>query len=118
MSYCIDIQDLAGNALIELIEKTGKRTVLFSQLNDYGNAIIAKLGSENIDASFVHTKEKVEQLFDTCSDVFLFEEVGNDIKVTLKNGVLTDTLRGRFRVPIAFRLLKAFVADSTLKTLK
>lgn len=26
MSYCIDIQDLAGNALIELIEKTGKRT--------------------------------------------------------------------------------------------
>lgn len=61
MSYCIDIQDLAGNALIELIEKTGKRTVLFSQLNNYGNAIIAKLGSENIDAFFVYTKEKVEQ---------------------------------------------------------
>lgn len=118
MSYCIDIQDLAGNALIELIEKTGKRTVLFSQLNNYGNAIIAKLGSENIDASFVHTKEKVEQFFDTCSDVFLFEEIGNDIKVTLKNGVSTDTLRERFRIPIAFCLLKAFVADSTLKTLK
>ena len=118
MSYCIDIEDLAGNALIELVEKTGKRTVLFSQLNDYGNAIIAKLGSENIDASFVHTKEKVEQFFDTCSDVFLFEEIGNDIKVTLKNGVSTDALRERFRIPIAFCLLKAFVADSTLKTLK
>lgn len=118
MSYCIDIKDLAGNALIELVEKTGKRTVLFSQLNDYGNAIIAKLESENIDAFFVHTKEKVEQFVDTCSDVFLFEEIGNDIKVTLKSEVLTDTLRERFRVPIAFCLLKAFVADSTLKTLK
>lgn len=118
MSYCIDIQDLTGNALIELVEKTGKRTVLFSQLNDYGNAIIAKLGSENIDASFVHTKEKVEQFVDTCSDIFLFKEVGNDIKVTLKSGVLTDTLREHFRMPIAFCLLKAFVADSTLKTLK
>lgn len=118
MSYCIDIQDLAGNALIELVEKTGKRAVLFSQLNDYGNAIIAKLGSENIDVSFVHTKEKVERFFDTCSDVFLFEEIGNDIKVTLKSGVLTNTLRERFRIPIAFCLLKAFVAESTLKTLR
>lgn len=118
MSYCIDIQDLAGNALIELVEKTGKRTVLFSQLNNYGNAIIAKLESENIDAFFVYTKEKVEQFVDTCSDVFLFKEVGNDIKVTLKSGVLTDTLRERFRIPIAFCLLKAFVAESTLKTLR
>lgn len=118
MSYCIDIQDLAGNALIELVEKAGERTVLFSQLNDYGDAIISKLESENIDVSFVHTKEKVEQFFETCSDVFLFEEVGNDIKVILKSGVLIDTLRERFRVPIAFRLLKAFVADSTLKTLR
>lgn len=118
MSYCIDIQDLAGNALIELVEKAGKRTVLFSQLNNYGNAIIAKLENENIDAFFAYTKEKVEQFVDTCSDVFLFEEVGNDIKVTLKSGVLTDVLRERFRMPIAFCLLKAFVADSTLKTLK
>lgn len=118
MSYCIDIQDLAGNALIELVEKAGKRTVLFSQLNNYGNAIIAKLENENIDAFFAYTKEKIEQFVDTCSDVFLFEEVGNDIKVTLKSGVLTDVLRERFRMPIAFCLLKAFVAESTLKTLR
>lgn len=118
MYYYIDIQDLAGNALIELVEKAGKRTVLFSQLNDYGDAIIGKLKSKNVDASFIYTKEKVEQFFDTCSDVFLFEEIGNDIKVTLKNGVSTDALRERFRIPIAFCLLKAFVADSTLKTLK
>lgn len=118
MLYCIDIKDLAGNALIELVEKAGKRTVLFSQLNDYGDAIISKLESENIDVSFIHTKEKVEQFFDTCSDVFLFEEVGSDIKVTLKSGVLTDTFRKRFRIPIAFCLLKAFVAESTLKTLR
>lgn len=118
MSYCIDIQDLAGNALIELVEKAGKRTVLFSQLNDYGDAIIGKLKGENVDASFIYTKEQVEQFFDTCSDVFLFKEAGNDIKVTLKSGVLTDVLRERFRMPIAFCLLKAFVAESTLKTLR
>lgn len=43
MSYFIGIEDLAANALIELVEKTGKRTVRFSQLNDYGNAIMATL---------------------------------------------------------------------------
>lgn len=29
MSYCIDIQDLAGNALIELVEKAGKERFFF-----------------------------------------------------------------------------------------
>ncbi len=43
MNYFIGVEDLVANTLIELVEKTGNRTVSFSQLNKYGDAIIAKL---------------------------------------------------------------------------
>ena len=63
-------------------------------------------------------KKKLNSLSTLVQMFFLFEKVENDIKVTLKSGVLTDTIRERFRIPIAFCLLKAFVAESTLKTLR
>lgn len=117
MSYFIGIEDLAANALIELVEKTGKRTVLFSQLNSYGNAIMANLKNDNMDVTLIFTKDTTEQFFHDCSDVFSIKEVDNDIEITLKDGISTDVLRNRFRVNIAFYLLKAFVSKSALEAL-
>ena len=61
MNYFISVEDLVANALIELVEKTGNRTVSFSQLNKYGDAIIAKLRARNIDATLIYTRDKTEQ---------------------------------------------------------
>ncbi len=118
MSYFIGIEDLAANALIELVEKTGKRTVRFSQLNDYGNAIMATLRKDDMDVTLIFTKDTTEQFFHNCSDVFSIKELENDIEITLKDGISTDVLRNRFRINIAFYLLKAFVSDSAFKTLE
>jgi len=51
MCYFIGIEDLVANALIELVEKTGNRTVSFSQLNKYGKAVIAKLKKDDLEVT-------------------------------------------------------------------
>lgn len=117
MAYFIGIEDLAANALIELVEKTGKRTVLFSQLNNYGNAIMTSLKKDNMDVTLIFTKNTTEKFFHDCSDVFIIKEIKNDVEITLKEGISTDILRNRFRINIAFNLLKAFVSDSAFKAL-
>ena len=117
MAYFIGIEDLAANALIELAEKTGKRTVLFSQLNNYGNAIMTSLKKDNMDVTLIFTKNTTEKFFHDCSDVFIIKEIKNDVEITLKEGISTDILRNRFRINIAFNLLKAFVSDSAFKAL-
>lgn len=117
MAYFIGIEDLAANALIELVEKTGKRTVLFSQLNNYGNAIMTSLKKDNMDVTLIFTKDTTEQFFHDCSDVFIINEIKDDVEIILKDGVSTDVLRSRFRINIAFNLLKAFVSESALKAL-
>ena len=63
MYYFIGIEDLVANALIELVEKTGNRTVSFSQLNKYGDAIVAKLKASNMDVTLIYTRDSTEQFF-------------------------------------------------------
>lgn len=43
MCIYIGIEDLVANALIELVEKSEKREVLFKQLDEYGAQVIKYL---------------------------------------------------------------------------
>lgn len=115
MCYFIGIEDLVANALIELVEKTGNRAVLLSQLNKYGEAIIAKLKKDNMDATLIFTKDKTEQFFHDCSDLFTIKELDNNIQIILNDGISTTYLRKRFRINIALNLLHAFVSEDVLK---
>ena len=117
MCYYIGVEDLAANALIELVEKTGNRTVSFSQLNEYGEAIIARLKKENMEVTLIFTRDKTDQFFHDCSDLFTLNETDSDIQITLNDGVSTKYLRKRFRVKIALSLLPAFVAQETIKAI-
>lgn len=114
MCYYIGVEDLVANALIELVEQTGNRTVSFSQLHKYGDAIIAKLKKDNTEAMLIFTREKTDQFFHNCSDVFSITETEHDVLITLKDGISTTYLRQRFRIRLALSLLKAFVAEDVL----
>ena len=46
MYIYIEIEDLVANALIELVEKRGKREVLFRELDEYGARVIDVLSSD------------------------------------------------------------------------
>lgn len=117
MNYFIGVEDLVANALIELVEKTGNRTVSFSQLNKYGDAIIAKLRARNLDATLIYTRDKTEQFFHDCSDIFTINESESDIEITLNDNISTAYLRKKFRINLAVHLLSAFVSPEAVETI-
>lgn len=115
MCYFIGIEDLVANALIEIVEKTGNRNVLFSQLNRYGDAVLAKLKKDQMDVTLIFTKDSTERFFHDCSDIFSIKELDDDVKITLKDEISTNYLRKRFRINIALNLLHAFVDSDVVK---
>lgn len=117
MCYFIGIEDLVTNALIELVEKTGNRTVSFSQLNKYGEAVIAKLKNDSMDVTLIFTRDTTDQFFYDCSDIFSINEGETDIQITLNDNISTDYLRKRFRINLSLNLLSAFVAPDTVSTI-
>ena len=117
MSYFIGVEDLVANALIELVEQTGSRTVTFSQLNKYGDAVIAKLKKDEMDVTLIFTRDSTDQFFYDCSDIFSINESESDIQITLNDHISTDYLRRRFRINLALNLLSAFVAPDTINAI-
>ncbi len=117
MCYYIGIEDLAANALIEIVEKTGKRSVNFSQLSKYGNVILMNLKKNNTDVKLIFNREATNQFFHDCSDIFTIEESEDDIIISLNDNISTTYLRSRFRINIALQLIKAFVSQEAIKVL-
>lgn len=117
MCYFIGIEDLVANALIEIVEKTGKRTVSFSQLNRYGDVIMAKLKENNTDVKLIFNRNSTNQFFHDCSDIFAVDETKEDIIISLNNHISTKYLREQFRINIAFQILSAFVSNDAIKVL-
>lgn len=117
MRYCLGIEDLVANALIEIVEKTRRRTVSFLQLNEYGEAIMAKLKTQNTEATLIFNRDSTNRFFLDCSNLFEIEETASEIYITLKDGISTEELRKRFRVNIAFSILKAFVSQEAINAL-
>lgn len=111
MYYFIRIEDLVANALIELVEQTGNRTVSFSQLNKYGDAIVAKLKANNMDVTLIYTRDSTEQFFHDCSNIFTINETDSDVQITLNDNISTAFLRKKSVLilpftycPLLFRL--------------
>lgn len=117
MCYFIGIEDLVANALIEIVEKTGKRFVRFSQLSEYGNVILMNLKKDNTDVKLVFNRDATNQFFHDCSDIFTIEEINDDIIISLNDNISTNYLRSQFRINIALQLLKAFVSKEAVKIL-
>lgn len=117
MSYYIGVEDLVANALIEIVENTGKRSVSFADLQKYGDAIIARLKKDNTDAVLIFTRDRTAQFFHDCSDVFTITEKNENIIISLNEGISTTYLRNRFRVRLALAILTAFVSQEAIKTI-
>lgn len=117
MCYFIGIADLVANALIELVEKTGKRTIPLSKLSEYGDAVVAKLRKENTEVILIYSRDETDRFFHDCSDVFSVKEEDDDVLITLNDNVSTQYLRRRFRINIALNLLSAFVSQDVLSSI-
>lgn len=63
MCVYIGIEDLVANAFIELVEKSQKKEVLFSQISNYGATVVKILSAEGKKAVLVLSEEKTNVFY-------------------------------------------------------
>ncbi len=113
--YCIEIEDLVANALIEIVEKSQKRTVSFDVLTRYGNIVVEKLERENKDVYLLVSRERTDSFIHDYTDFF---ELGKDkASISLRDNIEVSELKKKFRRNIALDVYLAFVSEEALQVL-
>lgn len=117
MCVYIGIEDLAANALIEILNRGDKRTVTYCDLEKYGAEVINILNQQGERAVLVLSRENTNSMFRNYSDIF--EEVTTDsgLGISLRSNVTVDDLIDKFRGYLAWDVLLAFVNKSSLSAL-
>ena len=117
MYIYIEMEDLVANALIELVEKKGKREVLFKELDQYGAKVVEVLSEGETRAILLVSRESQMAMLEDYSD--LFEEFERDGAhgIKLKEGIPTSMLWRRFRASLSVKVMLAFQAAETVAAL-
>lgn len=92
MYIYISIEDLVANALIELLEKSQKREVFFSELNRYGACVLQILNSQEEQAVLILSQEKTTEFLHDYSDCFESFNDGLKEGIRLKPNITVDDL--------------------------
>lgn len=117
--YNIGIEDLAANALIEMMSKDkSKRFVSYENLEDYGSEVLNFLNMTEKKAVLNLSRENTNLMFRKYSDVFKETILNNQVGIALKPKVSTEDLIIKFRGYLAFDVLLAFVNKQTVAKLK
>lgn len=113
MSYYIGIQDLAANALIELLMKNKGNQVSLNSLYDYGVAVVELLNAEEAEGAYLMlSRDRTIGFMEECQDIVEVLGFGTkDAKVALKDGVTVEALIERFCGTIPIPVLRAMGAD-------
>ena len=102
MYIYIEIEELVANALIELVEKKGRREVLFKELDEYGARVVDILSSDGeTKAVLVVSRESQIAMLEP------FEKEGAK-GIRLKDGILTMQLWMRFCTSLSMKVIDAF----------
>lgn len=118
MCYFIGIEDLVANALIEQVDKTGKREVSFSKLSKYGARVVKILNEQNEEAMLLLSRDRTNSFIHNCTEYFSTRtDEEDEMYISLNKGIETDELRRQFRANIAFNVLLAFINENSLRAL-
>ena len=119
MSFYIGIEDLAANALIEILQKQDEAIVTYECLENYGAAVVQVLMSKGEKAVLILSREETNAMFRNYSE--FFEEVKTEdglLGIKLKDGKTVDDLVAAFRGYLAWDVLMAFIDTTALAKLK
>lgn len=117
MCIYIGIEDLAANALIELVERSEKREVLFRELDEYGAEVIKYLNDRQQQAVLVLSKERTNDFLYDYSDYFELFSRGMDEGIRLKEGIAVSQLWEKFRGYLSVSVMMAFMDNVSIKAL-
>lgn len=123
MCFYIGIEDLAANALIEIL-KTKEETqfdqycVTLAELEEYGAQVIRHLNEKGEKAILILSRENTSLMFRNYSDFFEEVETEKGIAISLKKGKNVSDLVKKFRTYLAFDVMMAFMDRETVKVLQ
>lgn len=118
MCYYIGIEDLAANALIEILQ-TKKASescyypVTFKELEDYGAEVVRYLDQEKGEkALLILSRAHTTNMFRNYSDFFEEIETPKGTAIILQKGKTVEDLIEKFRIYNASDLIIAFMATA------
>ena len=122
MCFYIGIEDLAANALIEILktkkdDSAQRPSVTLAELEAYGNQVIQYLNEHGEKAVLILSRENTFLMFRNYSDFFEEVETEKGIAIALKEGRTVSDLVTKFRTYLALDLMIAFMNKETVRVL-
>lgn len=122
MCFYIGIEDLAANALIEILktkedEQAKQSHVTLVELEEYGNQVIQYLNELGEKAVLILSRENTSLMFRNYSDFFEEVETETGVAISLKEGKTVSDLVKKFRTYLALDLMMAFMNTKTVRVL-
>ncbi len=114
MCVYIGIEDLAANALIEILNFNNKKYVSFKELEDYGSRVVTILSEKNEKAILVLSRENTQALFRNYSDFFVEKSIDGTNGISLREEITVDDLEDAFRGYLSLDVLKAFMDKTSV----
>ena len=117
MCVFIGMEDLAANALIEMLERSDVREVSFEALYKYGIMVVELLerGSERV--VLLLSRHYTSEFIRNYSDYFFIRKTEEGDMICLHPDVSSTDLRKLFRAYISIDLLLALVNEKSLSKL-
>lgn len=117
MYMYIGIEDLVANAIIELVEKSQRREVLFSEINRYGATVIQILLEHDKKAVLILSQERTNAFLHDYSYFFELFSNGTEEGIRLRENVTVDELWDKFRGYLSIDVMMAFMNDRSVAEL-
>ena len=105
----ITLKDLAANALIEILKNSTRRFVSYSELEEYGTAVVEILKNNGEDVMLLLSRENTDSMFRNYSDIFEEATVEGVKGISLQTDISLGMLIERFRGYLLWDALLAFV---------
>ncbi len=123
MCYYIGIEDLAANALIEILQmkdaqEFGQCVVTLRELEEYGAEVVRYLNARKGEkALLILSRASTTHMFKNYSDFFEEIETDRGTAIALQKGKTVEDLIEKFRTYIAVELINAFMDEKTVRVL-
>lgn len=117
MCFYIGIEDLAANALIEVLQKGDRRFLTYNEIENYGAQVVKILKENGEKAVLILSRDNTDALFRNYSEFFEEGEQDGKMGILLKADKKVEDLIQQFRGYLALDVLLAFMNQRSVQTL-
>lgn len=116
--FTLDIEDLAANALIELLQKEENRSfITYKELERHGTQVVRLLSERGEKAVLLLSRENTNAMFRDYSEFFEEDSYDGNEGIRLRAGKSRKDLIVQFRGYLALDVLMALVDERSVSAL-